>query len=125
MLPLCVGKRAERRARVAKVSLYFLQSVERPAARDVALHAEERGPGNERPDVVEHEAPDRRVRGGEQHPEQAAHRGTDPVEPGAARAPQPARVGNEGSIDFGVSMAPEGVAPVRVTFDAIALYELT
>ena len=34
-------------------------------------------------------------------------------------------VGNEGSVEFGVSMSPEGIAPVRVTFDAIGLYELT
>lgn len=35
------------------------------------------------------------------------------------------RVGNEGSVDFGASMSPEGVVPVSVIFDAIGLYELT
>ncbi len=63
------------------------------------LEPREGGPGNKRPDVVQHQTPDRRIGlGRDHHPDQAAHRSADPVDSlPLARSLEAAQQGNAGS----------------------------
>jgi hypothetical protein len=80
--PLLVAERTERFASFAQIRLDFADFLEDATAVDIALESVQRGPRNERPDVVEHQTPDRRARlCGEQHADESAHRCTDPVDP--------------------------------------------
>src|SRR5918999_5271358 len=101
MAPLRIGERTERRADVAHVGLDFVYALEAPPAGDVALHAKERAPRDERADVVQHQAPDRRAGlRREEHADEAPHRGADPIEFHVARTPpeplRPRRRGGTG-----------------------------
>src|SRR6266496_2037345 len=79
------------------MALDFLEAREpRAGAAGGELEPHQGAPGHQRPDVVQHQAADRRI--GfcrEHHPDQAAHRGSDPVDSLAlARSLEPAQKGD-------------------------------
>ena len=79
MSPLRIAQRSERRERHAQPGLGFLAAPEAQNLADIAADALHGRFGNDGADVVQHQAPDRRVGlCGEQHAEHAAHGGADP-----------------------------------------------
>ena len=83
MLPLLIGQLTIRRQDVAELTLRRneIGKVGRSRSQIIA-NAAERGRWNERPAIVDDEAPDGGIRqAGQDHPEQPAEGGPDPVDP--------------------------------------------
>ena len=80
--PLPVPQGTERSAGLAKMALDLGEARKaRAGAGGRELEPRQRPPRHQRPDVVQHQAADRRIGlRREHHPDQAAHRGSDPVD---------------------------------------------
>jgi len=87
MTPLVVGERTERRRHLSNVALQRIQIGEGRRLTDVLCDPLQRRFRNERADIVQHEAANRRMRlGGEHHADQSAHGRSNPVDLLGARA---------------------------------------